>query len=363
MNFQYLLSTALLLTLGQVCLLGVGCSCYPQKSAQPTKPSCAPTPFKSQNQEERTNERLKGLSQRDQKISQAERHFIEYFTANQEQQRQMRQQILTDAEFVQRLGKDCPGHLPYLAAYLQYLYQARPKPSYSDPWQQAAYDYIISRPNLANELNICQQYRTGSSREFSAVNHIEVGMLSQDRANFLCNLVAKAELLTNLEGKTVADIGGGVGILLSKLAPYVNLQSGGHLICIDIEPKLAELSRFIGNYDPVFNKIDYRLAEPNKSLIPSKNNEVDLICLFDVHNIYDKFSPYNEEQRCLNGQKYLTNLKISLKSNGSILVYDSAELMAPAKTIESITQNAGFTVKNLPIKEANGHYLLHLTKH
>lgn len=362
MNFRHLLSTGLILTLGQVCLLGVGCSYYSQKSAQLTKPSSVPTPFTSQKQEERTNERLKGLSQRDQKISRAETHFIKYFTADRKQQKNMRQQILTDAEFILSLGKDCPGHLPYLAAYLQYKYKAASEPNYSDPWQQAAYNYIISRPNLAQELNNCQQYRVGSSREFSAINHIEVGMLSRDRADFLCNLVAKARLLTSLEGKTVADIGGGVGILLSKLAPYVNLQSGGRLICIDIEPKLAEFSHFIGNYDPVFKKIDYRLTEPNAFLVPLKNNEVDLICLFDVHNIYDKFSPDNEEQRCLNGQKYLTNLKISLKNNGSIFVYDSAELMAPAEVIERIAQNAGFTVHNLPIKEANGHYLLHLTK-
>ncbi len=364
MNFSHILYTTLVSVLGSACLLASGCSSHLEKSAgsvqlAPTLTASSPA---SHEQEERTNARLKGLNKNDQKILQAENHFIQYLTVNPKQREIMCQQILSDTIFIQSLGKNCPGHLPYLATYLQYKYKAAPQPNYSDPWQQAIYDYIISRPNLAQELTICQQYRTGLSRDFSAINHIEVGMLSRDRAEFLCNLVAQADLLTKLKNKSVVDIGGGVGILLSKLAPYVCPQDGGRLICIDIEPKLAEFSHFIGKYDSTFNNIDYRLTEPNTKQIPLKNNEADLICLFDVHNIYDKFSLAYEPQRRLAGQQYLANLKKSLKDNGSILIYDSEELMASAEIIEHIAKNAGFVVQNLSIKEANGHYLLKLTK-
>ena len=364
MNFSHILYAALISVLGSTCLLFLGCSFRSEKLAgsvqlAPTLPASPPA---FHEQEERTNARLKGLNKNDQKILQAENHFIEYLTANSRQKEILRRQILSDTIFIQSLGRNCPGHLPYLATYLQYKYKAAPQPNYSDPWQQAIYDYIISRPNLAQELTICQQYRTGLSREFSAINHIEVGMLSRDRAEFLCNLVAQADLLTKLKNKSVADIGGGAGILLSKLAPYVRSQNGGNLICIDIEPKLAEFSHFIGKYDSTFNNIDYRLTEPNTKQIPLKNKEAYLICLFDVHNIYDKFSPLDETQRCLTGQQYLANLKKSLKDNGFILIYDSEELMASAEIIERIAKDAGFTVQNLCIKEANGHYLLKLTK-
>lgn len=71
-------------------------------------------------------------------------------TANSRQKEILRQQILSDTIFIQSLGRNCPGHLPYLATYLQYKYKAAPQPSYSDPWQQAIYDYIISRPNKNN---------------------------------------------------------------------------------------------------------------------------------------------------------------------------------------------------------------------
>ncbi len=361
MKFRQPLYFVLILALESLCWLTSGCSCNAEKSTQlaVSSPPSSPTiPM----QEERTNERLKGLSQRDQDILQAENNFIKYFTVNCVQQKAMRKQILTDAQFIKSLGNQCPGHLPYLATYLQYQYKAISPPSYNDPWQQAAYDYIISRTNLAEELTACQQYRTGTDHKFSAINHIEVGMLSRERADFLCNLVAKAEPLVQLNGKTVVDIGGGVGLLLAKLTPYVKLSGSGKLICIDIEPKLAEFSNFIGKYDPTFKNIDYRLTNSNGKDIPLQNKEADLICIFDVHNIYDQFSPTNEIIRRQSGQQYLLNLKSKLKAHGSILIYDSAELMAPAEIVEDIAKNADFAVHNLPIKEANGHYLLQLTK-
>ncbi|MGM9992521.1 MAG: hypothetical protein ACI376_06725 [Candidatus Bruticola sp.] len=339
----------------------LSCSAPPRSVTQ--SPSFTVTKTSSENcnhLEERTNERFKSTNPQAQAINQAENNFINYLELDNQQKDQVAEQILQDIKTIEKVGRNCPGHLPYVARFLQQQITHQKLPTYSDPWQQAAYDYIISRPNLAQELRICRDYRLGKSRIFSAVNHIEVGMFSRHRAELLESLIKASGWQNRLQGKTVADIGGGAGLLLAQISASVTPK--GKLICVDIEPELKNFCLYLSKRDPKFQHIEYRLISSENQHTGLAPAEADLICLFDIHNIYDQFSPDSEAERCQRGAKYLQNLVSSLKKGGELLIYDSAELMAPAKTIEKIALSANLLVQNIEINEPNHHYLLRIQK-
>ncbi|MGM9997947.1 MAG: class I SAM-dependent methyltransferase [Candidatus Bruticola sp.] len=333
----------------------------PQSSVQSFRPQNLKQATSSQdNLEERTNERLKDTSPQAQAVMQAEKNFISYLGGNTQIKKQLSAQILQDIQTIENAVPNCPGHLPYVARFLYQQITHKSLPKYTDPWQQAAYDYIISRPDLAKELRVCSDYRLGKSRTFSAVNHIEVGMFSRHRAELLEWLIEAAGWQDRLKGKTVADIGGGAGLLLAQISERVTPT--GKLICVDIEPELKKFCNYLAKRDPKFQRIEYRLVNPHSRQTGLAKGEADLICLFDIHNIYDKFSSDNETERYRKGAAYLNNLTSSLKENGELLVYDSAELMAPREVIEKIALLANLSVQNIEISEPNQHYLLRIKK-
>ena len=144
------------------------------------------------------------------------------------------------------------------------------------------------------------------------------------------------ELLGDLEGKTVADIGAGTGFFTIPLATKAQ-----KVIAIDIDP------RFVGYIDSVkmiklaenfHRRIETRAAKPEDPML--KSNEVDAIIIVNTFMyIQDKSA-------------YLQKLKTAIRPGGRLLIVDfkkkrtpfgpPAHLRYPIHEIEELFYTAGF---------------------
>ena len=146
------------------------------------------------------------------------------------------------------------------------------------------------------------------------------------------------ELLGDLSGKTVADIGAGTGFFSRRL-----MEKADKVIAIDIDP------RFVAYLDSVRiqdlapeqqNKLEPRLVQPNNPMLtPQEVNAVLIVNTFMyIQNRID----------------YLNLLKKGLRPGGRLLMIDFKkkitpvgppyEIRVPLFQVEEELQNAGFRI-------------------
>jgi SAM-dependent methyltransferase len=144
------------------------------------------------------------------------------------------------------------------------------------------------------------------------------------------------ELLGDLEGKTVADIGAGSGFFTLRILPHAD-----KVIAIDIDPAFISILDSLKKESLPESqqwRMETRLADPDKA--PLNQNEVDVILI--VNTIM--YIP--------NRINYLTQLKSNLKPGGKIVILDfkkkispvgpPKEIRLPLHTLEDELYEAGF---------------------
>ena len=121
------------------------------------------------------------------------------------------------------------------------------------------------------------------------------------------------DLLGNLEGKTVADIGAGTGFFAFRMAPKAK-----KVIAIDIDPRFVSYLDSLKSFElpeEVQGKLEARLALPNDpKLAPGEADIVIIVNTFMY--IKDQVS-------------YLENLKRSLSDGGMLLIIDFKKKRTP----------------------------------
>lgn len=148
---------------------------------------------------------------------------------------------------------------------------------------------------------------------------------------------AVLDLLGNLDGKTVADIGSGTGFFAFR-----TLLRNAHVIAIDIDPKmLAIIEGFKMNLThSMQEKLETRLALPNDPKI--SQDEVDVILIINTIGYIE------------NRIDYLTNLKNKLPESGKLMIVDFKSKILPIEApdqsdrvplfqLEKDLKSAGFT--------------------
>ena len=114
------------------------------------------------------------------------------------------------------------------------------------------------------------------------------------------------ELLGDLEGKTVADIGAGSGFFTMKMLPYAE-----KVIAIDIDPAFISILDSLKKETLPESqqwRMETRLAVPEKA--PLDAEEVDVILIVNTFMYIQDRVPY------------LKNLKANLKPGGKIVIID-----------------------------------------
>ena len=144
------------------------------------------------------------------------------------------------------------------------------------------------------------------------------------------------DLLGNLEGKTVADIGAGTGFFAFRMAPKAK-----KVIAIDIDPRFISYLDSLKTFElpeEVQNKIETRLALPNDpKLGPAEADVVIIVNTF----------MYIKDQVA-----YLENLKRSITDGGMLLIIDfkkkrtplgpPSQIRVPLFEVEEKLINAGY---------------------
>ena len=158
-------------------------------------------------------------------------------------------------------------------------------------------------------------------------------------------------MLGNLEGKTVADIGAGTGYFAFRLVPLAK-----KVIAIDIEPQM------IGFMDSVRHRLseeaaarfDTRLAKLDDPLLQPE--EVDAVVLVNTYGYLD------------NRVEYLKTVAKGINGNGKLLIIDFKKNHLPIgpadeyKVSDLQTQldlrEAGFQVKTVDLNTLDYQYII-----
>lgn len=144
------------------------------------------------------------------------------------------------------------------------------------------------------------------------------------------------ELLGDLEGKTVADIGAGSGFFTMKMLPYAE-----KVIAIDIDPIFISILDSLKKETLPESqqwRMETRLAVPEKA--PLNAQEVDVVLIVNTFMYIQDRIPY------------LKNLKANLKPGGKIVIIDfkkkitsvgpPKEIRLPLHLLEDELYEAGF---------------------
>ncbi len=121
------------------------------------------------------------------------------------------------------------------------------------------------------------------------------------------------ELLGDLTGKTVADIGSGTGFFSLRLAP-----KAGKVIAVDIDTRFVnylDSVKVLELAEPLQSRLETRLATPNDPKL--RPGEADVVVIVNTY-MYIK-----------NRVDYLRNLKTGLSDNGQLLIIDFKKKRMP----------------------------------
>lgn len=146
------------------------------------------------------------------------------------------------------------------------------------------------------------------------------------------------DILGDLSGKTVADIGAGTGFFALRLAPLAK-----KVIAIDIEPKFVDYLDSIRKEQlspEIAQRLEPRLAEPQNARL--KPREADIVLIVNTYMYIG------------NREAYLKNLRPALRPKGRILIVDfkkkqtslgpKTENRLPQFQVEEELNNAGFRI-------------------
>lgn len=158
-------------------------------------------------------------------------------------------------------------------------------------------------------------------------------------------------LLGNLKGRTIADIGTGTGFFAFRIA-----NAGAKVIAIDIDPRAIEWVEAEKRHYPAEVQIllETRLAAPENPNL--KSEEVDVVLMVNTY-IYLE-----------NRVAYFRNLRKGLKKDGRVIIIDFKEHETPIgpKVEERIAQSqvhseliqAGYTVTSADDKSLEYQYII-----
>ena len=142
--------------------------------------------------------------------------------------------------------------------------------------------------------------------------------------------------LGDLTDKVVADLGAGSGYFSFRL-----VKKAGHLIAIDIDPKMIALLEEEKSYysDDIQSRFESRLVQPDDPGL--KNGEADIVLVVNTY-------PYID-----NRVDYFRKLKSGLKPGGLLMIVDykmrnlpigpSKESKVPLITVEDELAAAGYS--------------------
>ena len=154
------------------------------------------------------------------------------------------------------------------------------------------------------------------------------------------------DLLGNIEGKTVADIGAGTGFFSFRL-----LFRDANVIAVDINPQMLEIiNDFKLNLDEIHrDHLETRLALPKDSKL--KKDEIDIALIINTIGFIDDRS------------NYLCHLYDLLPENGQIMIVDFKRKSLPIDASPTENRIPLFELENdfkkvgFKIKESNDNLL------
>ncbi|MBQ7501283.1 methyltransferase domain-containing protein [bacterium] len=300
-------------------------------------------------------ERRDSRADSEKEFQEVEKVLITYLEATDQDKKWMIPELKKSMSYIDSHAKECPGYLPFINVYIKIQTGLLSEVPFEDKLDIGVYNYITERKDLASVVKDMRQYRSGKTPKYVPISHICSGIFHHRHFLKQKDIVNSVTPLSGLKGKTVVDIGGGSGGLLAELSESViDKDSGaGKTILVEIEPSLLEFAKYMGKYDKRFAYAELRLCESHDGINDPalKANEADLVCLFDVHNLYDKFNEsISEEEKFKRGAEYLAKIKNGMKMNGILLVYDSESMSCSADKVKQMAEKAGLQAE---IKSTN----------
>ena len=216
----------------------------------------------------------------------------------------------------------------------------------------AFFFFAACKPNVTQEDNepdpqdtSVEDYNSKGFDELSSEYYDSQSRVIWQKPDLVLNL------LGNLRGKTVADIGAGTGFFAFRIA-----NNGAKVIAIDIDPRAiawieAEKKRYPADVQAL---LETRLASPDDPNL--KSGEVDIILMVNTYIYLD------------DRITYFQNLHKKLKKNARLIIIDfkehdtpigpRIEERIPLKQVQAELTQAGYTIESTDDQSLEYQYIV-----
>lgn len=217
-----------------------------------------------------------------------------------------------------------------------------------NPGRQVLYGFVFEHPDRPAADWIRARLRYPTDYALPQI-YAQVGGANFDSERTAEN-EAFMELLGPLEGKRVAEVGGGLGYLAWGLAERVG--DAGRVTLVDLDAGLGEFAEYTANQD------GYRELAPRLRFRPSVSptdpgiRDQDVVTMQDVHILCDpEYQAFGREQ--------LPRLHEGLKPGGLLAVMETFRKDVDPERARARVEEAGFRVQAIhPLRKGAGFVLL-----
>ncbi len=197
--------------------------------------------------------------------------------------------------------------------------------------------------------------RYGEDIHHTLLGHIQSNFVSMEHGQQLLSDLKQHIGNVSLSGKTVVDIGGGTAVLSAAISDEVCSDSGGKVICLDINPDFMSLAHYLKKFDSRYKKIEYRLTK--RDIPDIKKSEADLVTIIDVHFLrFDREIIFGttKEQRI----KWLQDVYDGMKPGGILAIFDKLSETGEISYIEKALKKCGFKDIQIFWESDDAYYII-----
>lgn len=184
-----------------------------------------------------------------------------------------------------------------------------------NPGEQAMYDFVFGRGRAE-----AKAFLQGFERNGNLNLYTQIGGGGFDSRREL-EFSAFSDGAGNLEGRVVADLGGGLGYFAWML---LQREGAGRVYLADLDPSVFQFVRFAAAR-PAFRRMaDLRIMTVREASRPTFPEPLDVVFMTEVHALSDQFDHYRTW-----GRDLLSDLRKRLKPGGMVAIMETySELRA-----------------------------------